>query len=112
MTDVSHANRRIHTRHNSRIPARLAHTGDAVDGHVENIGVGGVFFATHDLELDAEEGSEVTVCFAGRRDGAAVRVESQGVVLRTERYFDGENVVRAFAVKFADVLSLDCVELG
>jgi hypothetical protein len=110
MTDVSHANRRIHTRHKTTIPGRLTLQGDCVRGVVENIGQGGVFFATGDLDFAAEEGSEVTLSLDCRRHGAAVAIERAGVVLRTERYFDGEAVVRALAVKFHELIDLDGVE--
>jgi hypothetical protein len=112
MTDVSHANRRIHTRHKSHIPARLAHAANSVEGRVENVGEGGVFFATEDLELAVEEGSEVTVSFACRRDGVDASIERAGTVLRTERYFDGAAVFRAFAIKFDDLISLAGVTIG
>jgi hypothetical protein len=110
MTETSKANRRIHTRYKSQIPGRLLHDGDPVEGRVENVGVGGVFFATEDLELAVEESSRVTVSFDCRRDGVLALIERVGVVLRTERYFDGESVIRAFAIKFDELIDLEGVE--
>jgi hypothetical protein len=110
--NVSETNRRIHTRRKSRIAGRLAQSGTAVEGHIENIGEGGVFFATEDLELALEEGSDVLVEFDCVRAGSPTRVERKGVVLRTERYFDGESVIRAFAIKFDEVLDLDGMEFA
>jgi hypothetical protein len=109
MTDVS--NRRVHARRSARIPARLAHEGDGVDGIVENIGEGGVFFATETLELSVDDGAPVVLSFQCRRNGAEAPTELAGVVLRTERYFDGETVVRAFAIKFDALFDMDGVEL-
>ena len=99
--------RRIHTRHKSKLPARLLRGGDlTIEGHIENIGRGGVFFATETLEGVIEDGSPVTIEFEGSRDGAPLPCSIRGAVLRTERYFDGHAVVRAFAVKFESQLEL------
>ena len=102
MIEVTNANRRIHSRRKSRISARLSYESRSVEGMVENIGEGGVFFATEDLELAVEEGSEVQLSFPCKKDGVPHVFERQGCVLRTERYFDGEAVVRAFAIKFEE----------
>lgn len=107
MKDVSQANRRIHSRHAVHLPARLAHGKDAVDGTVENVGAGGVFFSTQNLEIDVDEGAHAIVSFYCVREGTPVLLELPGTILRCERYFDGEAVVRAFAMKFDELLSLD-----
>ena len=107
MSDVSAANRRIHSRRSVRLVARLSHGSDAVEGTVENVGEGGIFFATHNLEIDVDEGATAVIAFTWIRKGATESVERTGTILRTERYFDGEAVVRAFAMKFDDLLSLD-----
>jgi hypothetical protein len=109
MSQVAGANRRIHSRRSARLPARLSHEAESVDGVVENIGEGGAFFATENLELNAEEGSPVTLSFRCLREGAEQFVERPGSVLRTERYFDGEKVVRAYAVRFDETMSMDGV---
>lgn len=110
MSEVSAANRRIHSRRSASLPGRLAHGSDAVDGTIENIGEGGIFFATHNLEIDVDEGAAAVISFRWVRSGTAETVERTGTILRTERYFDGEAVVRAFAMKFDELLALDGVE--
>jgi hypothetical protein len=112
MSEVSAANRRIHSRRSVRLPARLTHRADAVDGTIENIGEGGVFFATHNLEIDVEEGAAGIVSFRCFRQGVPETVERSGTILRAERYFDGEAVVRAFALKFDSLLQLDGIEFA
>jgi hypothetical protein len=112
MTDVSQSNRRIHSRRSARLPARLGNGTDSVEGIVENIGEGGVFFATENLELNVEEGAAVTVSFECVRPDGAERVERTGSILRMERYFDGEHVVRAFAIRFDESIALDGVALS
>jgi hypothetical protein len=109
MCEVSAANRRIHSRRSARFPARLSHGSDAVEGTVENIGEGGVFFATHNLEIDVDEGAPGRVSFHCKRGGQPQELVCAGTILRTERYFDGEAVVRAFAFKFDELLPLDDV---
>jgi hypothetical protein len=99
--------RRIHPRTVTRIRATLR-CGDAeMDGVVENLGAGGVFYSTGDLEAAVEVGDPVTVVL--HPDGASDSSQD-GRVLRAERYFDGAHVRRSFAVKFdaeIDVASLD-----
>jgi PilZ domain-containing protein len=92
--------------------ARLSRHEDSVEGTVENIGAGGVFFSTEDLEFPVEEGSEVVLTLRIRRDGDETVWQRTGCVLRTERYFDGTAVVRAFAVKFDEVVALDDSEFA
>jgi len=112
MSDVSQANRRIHGRRSARVAARLEHADGAVDGMIENIGAGGVFFASEDLELVAEDGSAVALEFRLRKDGADVPMRRTGTILRVERQFDGEAVVRTYAIRFDEVLAVDGFELS
>jgi hypothetical protein len=112
MSDVGQANRRIHSRRGSRLPARLAHESESVEGIVENIGEGGCFFATENLELNADEGSPVTLSFRCVKADEEHFVERNGSVLRTERYFDGEKVVRALAIRFDEQIDLGGVSLA
>src|SRR5437762_2373613 len=100
MPEVGQANRRIHSRRTVRLPARLAHESDSIDGIVENIGEGGVFFATENLEMLLEEGASATLSFRCKKSGAEVRLERVGCILRTERHFDGERVLRTYAIRF------------
>jgi hypothetical protein len=104
--------RRIHSRTAARIPARLAQGGQSVEGVIENIGEGGVFFATEELETLLDETAPVTLSFALEAGDGGLEVERQGRVLRAERYFDGVAVVRAFAVKFDRVIELEGVHFG
>ena len=104
--------RRIHPRQETRVFGRMAHGDRDVDGVLENVGSGGVFFATEDLELLVDDGAQVTVTFEGRRGDAVEEIHCPGRVLRSDRYFDGTHVVRAFAIKFDDLLPLDGLTLG
>lgn len=104
--------RRIHSRVKTRVPARLLRGGDVVEGVIENIGEGGVFFATEILELPMDDGAEVTVEFRAVRDGTQQTVQLAGTVLRTERYFDGTAVVRAFAIRFDEPLDVTTLTLA
>lgn len=98
--------RRIHPRAETRMSAELACGSDAVTGVIENIGAGGIFFATEDLEILVDDGADVVVRFEARHDDAPKNMECAGRILRSERYFDGARVVRAFAIKFAERLDV------
>lgn len=102
--------RRIHTRTKTRVPARLVRGPDTVEGVIENIGEGGVFFATEVLEVALDDASEVSVDFEATYEGKPTSMRIPGTVLRSERYFDGTAVVRAFAIRFRD--SLDVTKLS
>lgn len=103
--------RRVHPRMKASIPARLTSGGDSLEGVIENIGVGGVFFATETLEVVIDEGASVVLHFELPGEGGATPHQVDANVLRTERYFDGTRVVRAFAIKFDDQLALDADSL-
>jgi hypothetical protein len=109
---VSDANRRIHTRRRARVAARLAHEGASVEGVIENIGAGGAFFATEDLEMKVDDGGAVTLTFRCRKAGADAEVACAGAVLRADLNFDGAAVVRTFAIQFADLLPLEGIEFA
>ena len=112
MNPVSQDNRRIHSRRSVDVAARLVHADGSVDGVIENLGAGGVFFATENLELKADDGATVTLSFRGTKNGAAVELARVGTVLRTELHFDGESVKRTFAIRFDEVASLDGFEFA
>ena len=112
MTFISQDNRRTHSRRGASIEARLSHDSESVEGTVENIGEGGVFFATTNLELCVDEGSAVSISFVVAKDGSSVTIERTGSILRAERYFDGAGVVRAFAIKFDELISLDGLDFA
>ena len=98
--------RRIHARLAVKLAARLVRDGVSIDGVVENVGQGGVFFSTETLETAVEDGARVRVEFDAVRDGAPVRICEDGTVLRAERYFDGQSVVRSFAIRFDREIAL------
>ena len=104
--------RRVHSRRASDLRATLSHEGRSMDGVIENIGEGGVFFATETLEMLLDHGSHVEVRFPCRRDGEESVCELGGTVLRAERYFDGTKVVRAFAIKFDELFDLSGIALA
>jgi hypothetical protein len=90
------------------LAAHVTHGKDSVDGTVENIGEGGAFFATRNLEIDLDEGEKATISFT--LPGATEPTVRSGTVLRDELYFDGDAVVRSFALQFDEPLSLTGVE--
>ncbi len=104
--------RRIHARTETRLSGTLRCGDDHVIGTIENIGVGGVFFATEDLEMLVEDGTDVTVEFAATTDDGETAVSCPGRVLRTERYFDGASVVRAFAIRFNEQIDLTAIRVA
>ena len=99
--------RRIQPRTDTRIRTTFRCGGAAIEGVVENIGAGGVFFSTGELESGVQVGAAVTISLH-LDDGQTS--DMTGSVLRVDRYFDGAEVRRSFAVKFdAD---LDVASLG
>ena len=100
--------RRIHPRTDTRLEATLSCAAGTIDGLVENVGAGGVFFATENLEVVVEEGGACTVAFSA----PSAEVSQPGQVLRCERYFDGSKVIRAFAIKFDGQLDVASLGLG
>jgi len=101
--------RRIHPRTDARLEATLRCGDSAVEGIVENVGAGGVFFATENLEVVIDDGAACVIAFTAP---SGVAVEQDGAVLRGERYFDGSRVIRAFAVKFDGQLDVASLGLG
>lgn len=112
MSEPSSDERRVHPRRASDLPATLTTEGRSMEGVVENIGEGGVFFATETLEFLLDHGTQVVVDFACQRGDKEERHTLPGTILRTERYFDGTKVVRAFAVKFDELFDLEGVSLA
>jgi hypothetical protein len=110
MHEVDQANRRTHGRRSVRIRAQLTSGTDMIEGTVENIGEGGVFFATQILDADLDDGATTALTFRCLRNGTEELVERTATILRAERYFDGEVVVRAFAMRFDRAFALDGVE--
>jgi hypothetical protein len=101
--------RRIHPRTETRLRTTLRCASAEIEGVVENVGAGGVFFSTGDLEAALDVGAAVVVALH-LEDGRVS--DSPGVVLRSERYFDGADVRRSFAVKFDEELDVASLGLG
>ena len=106
--------RRIHARVRAQIRGalRLSTTGELLEGVIENVGDGGVFFATEILEVLVTDGDRAIVEFTGERNGAPVALQIPSTILRTERYFDGQRVVRAFAIQFQESHDFTDVTFG
>ncbi|MCE9636616.1 MAG: PilZ domain-containing protein [Planctomycetes bacterium] len=98
--------RRIHSRIRTRLPARLVRGAESVEGVVENVGQGGVFFATETLEVALDDGTDVEVEFEAWRGEQRVQLRLPSTILRAERYFDGTVVVRAFAIRFQEPIDI------
>ncbi len=99
MTDpLSDENRRRHDRRAVRLMARLeSSVRGKVHGHVVNIGSGGAFFITDDLETLLAENSEVTLYVAGDTPLAG---GITGSILRIDTDFEDDRIVRSLAVRF------------
>jgi hypothetical protein len=92
-------NQRRHVRHTARLPAVLAFEWGELQGTIENIGEGGVFFVTGVLEGAAQAGDRATLRFSAvDREPRTIRSE----VLRVERYFHEGDLFRAFALRFRE----------
>jgi hypothetical protein len=85
------------------VPARLvSRSGTDLAGRVQNLGEGGAFFVTGDLEAAFGEADEVTLLL--HREGRAP-VPASGVVLRIDLDYEADDVVRAMAIRFHAPLS-------
>lgn len=105
MTDEgSGANRRRWERRTVHLTVSLIQTnGREIRGHVENIGSGGAFFTTDDLEMRVVEEDTVTLVFTGAEDQ---RAEVEGQVLRIDTFFLTHSILRTLAVRFGATLPL------
>ncbi len=90
-------NQRRYPRRESSLPARVEFSWGEIEGTIENIGEGGVFFVTETLEGRVEPEDRAHVRFEGER--------VPGTVVRVERYFHDGRVYRALAVRFDTPLS-------
>jgi len=91
-------NLRRHPRRTTRIAARLIFPWGTLDGSVENIGEGGIFFVTDTWEGRVDVGDKMTVEFPTPEEVEVTGFGGQ--VLRTERYFHEGEIFRAFAIRF------------
>jgi PilZ domain len=100
----SEANRRRWERRTVHLTVSLVQTnGREIRGHVENIGSGGAFFTTDDLEMRVVEEDTVTLAFT-RSEEQQVKVEGQ--VLRIDTFFLTHSILRTLAVRFNTALTL------
>jgi PilZ domain len=93
---MSTGNLRRHTRTALRAKARLVYTQGEIEGTIENIGEGGLFFVTDTLEGALAVGDEITAIY----DESGEEKQRSGEILRIERYFHDGELFRAFAVRF------------
>jgi hypothetical protein len=97
--------RRKHDRREVHLPVRLERSsGQEILGRVENIGAGGAFFTTDDLETRLAEGEVVTLVFHRAGQG---RIQASGEVLRIDTYFGAVEIVRSVAIRFSEELPRD-----
>ena len=89
---------RHHPRRTETARARIRLSWGLLEGTVENVGEGGAFFATDNLEGTVSVGEQVELEIR-RSDGY---LAAAGTVLRLERYMHEGTVYRAFAIKFDD----------
>ena len=91
-------NQRRWERRALHVSVTLVHgDGREVRGHVDNIGSGGAFFTTDDLEMRIVEEDAVALLFT-RSENHEIRIE--GRVLRIDTFFSGQSVLRTLAVRF------------
>ena len=99
MTDEDQTpGRRRYERRAVYLPARLESPDrGVVDGHVANIGSGGAFFLTDDLETLLAEGADVTLTIESDTPlGKGIK----GYVLRIDTYFEDDRIIRSLAIRF------------
>ena len=75
MTAPPEGERRQHERHPVSLPARLTLVGLTIEGRLEDVGAGGVRFATDDTLLKVQPGNFVQIAFECTRDGVAVTID-------------------------------------
>jgi hypothetical protein len=96
MTDPAR-NQRRYDRRDAKIPASLEFEWGSLEGTIENIAEGGIFFVTETLEGAVIEGDRLNVRFSDDRGSTR---SLGGAILRVERYFHDGDLYRAFAVRF------------
>ncbi len=98
------SNRREWSRHPVDMQARLRLASEKiVAGRLENIGRGGAFFVTDNLETSIVAADPVDLLIVLGDDESTVR----GTVLRAETFFSGTEVLRSLAIRFETPLPDD-----
>ena len=87
-------------RSSVRIPGRLIFDWGELEGNVENIGQGGMYFVTDTWEGPVAVGDAMTAIFAHPEESAEQRRLAE--VLRVERYFHDGELYRSFAIRFQE----------
>lgn len=98
--------RRRHTRIGLRHPADVKHRVQAAEGRLDDISAGGARFTTRHVDLDAAEGSFVTLRFSCRQGTQRVDLQCVARVVHSRSYHDGQHDVRSMAVRFVDPLDI------
>ena len=100
---MTERNLRRYPRKTTRIEARVVLDRVELDGRIENIGEGGVFFVTDTLEGVVTEGDRAEIRFTPEGSDRETRV--RGEVLRVERDFHEGEILRTLAIRFERPLS-------
>ncbi len=85
-------------RSSMRAPASLIFEWGELEGNIENIGEGGLYFVTDTWEGPVAVGDSMTAVFTVPDQGEQRRVAE---VLRVERYFHAGELFRSFAIRFS-----------
>lgn len=97
-------NRRAWSRLDVDLGARLRLASEKiVDGRLENLGRGGAFFVTDNLETSILAADPVELIVVH----ASVETRIRGTVLRLETFFSGTDVLRTLAIRFDEPLPDD-----
>ncbi len=98
----SESNRREHTRHQVEMAGKIRLASErTIEGRIENVGRGGAFFVTDDLEANVLAADPVELLLP---DANGKESTVSGVVLRLETFFSGTDVLRSFAIQFDEPL--------
>ena len=90
-------------RHSIRTAARLIFDWGELEGNVENIGEGGLYFVTDTWEGPVAVNDALTAVFT--LPDASEEQRKTAEVLRVERYFHEGELFRSFAIRFSEPLS-------
>ena len=91
-------------RSSVRIPGRLIFDWGELEGNVENLGEGGIYFVTDTWEGPVAVGDAMTAVYTFPVQPEEPREPEEqrrlAVVLRVERYFHEGELFRSFAIRF------------
>ena len=91
---------RRYPRSTVRTPGRLIFEWGELEGDIENVGEGGLYFVTDTWEGPVAVGDSLTAVFLTPDSAEAHRRTAE--VLRVERYFHEGELFRSFAIRFAE----------